>query len=266
MDNKIQGAEEIEALQIPLLGIAPQIDAGRTNSRTLLLDSRHADSAFGESVRRLRSGLLISRSGMPPQVLLVSSASPGEGKSTLALNLAASLSQYDKKVLLVEADLRRPVLRRRLGLEATGGLSVLLSNREAEAGVMVLPDNPNLHLLPGGPTPPYPAELLGSPRMHALMEQWRSEYDFIVVDSPPVLPVTDAQLLEEMADATVLLARVGFTTRAALSRAYNLLLLHRKDAARPAIGVLLNFVARRSSAYYGYYGYYGGKKYEYQQG
>jgi succinoglycan biosynthesis transport protein ExoP len=266
VDNKIQGAEEVEALQIPLLGISPQIEANKTSSNALMLDSRHADSAFGESVRRLRSGLLISRSGTPPQVLLVSSASPGEGKSTLSLSLAISLSQYEKKVLLVEADMRRPVLCRRLGLQQTDGLSVLLSDREAATAILPAENNPNLYLLPAGPTPPYPAELLGSPRMHTLMDEWRSEFDFIVVDSPPVLPVTDAQLLEEMADATVLLARVGFTTRAALERAYKLLLMHRKDQARPAIGVLLNFVARRSSAYYGYYGYYGGKKYEYQQG
>ena len=266
VDNKIQGADEVEALQIPLLGISPQIEASKTSSHALMLDSRHADSAFGESVRRLRSGLLISRSGTPPQVLLVSSASPGEGKSTLSLSLAISLSQYEKKVLLVEADMRRPVLCRRLGLQQTDGLSVLLSDREAPTAILPAANNPNLYLLPAGPTPPYPAELLGSPRMHTLMDEWRSEFDFIVVDSPPVLPVTDAQLLEEMADATVLLARVGFTTRAALERAYKLLLTHRKDQARPAIGVLLNFVARRSSAYYGYYGYYGGKKYEYQQG
>jgi capsular exopolysaccharide synthesis family protein len=203
---------------------------------------------------------------MPPQVLLVSSASPEEGKSTLALNLAASLSQFEKRVLLVEADMRRPVLRRRLGLEGTDGLSTLLSDREAANSLVSVPNNPNLYLLPAGPVPPYPAELIGSQRMHALVEQWRTEFDFIVLDSPPVLPVTDAQLLEEMADATVLLARVGLTTRVALERAYKLLLLHRKDAARPAIGVLLNFVPRRSSAHYGYYGYYGGKKYQYQQG
>ena len=266
VDNKIQGTEDVEALQIPLLGISPQIEASQSGPRAIMLDSRHADMAFGESVRRLRSGLLIARSGTPPQVLLMSSPSPGEGKSTLSLNLAISLSQYEKKVLLVEADMRRPVLRRRLGLEGTDGLSVLLSDREAAAGIVPAPNNPNLYFLPAGPAPPYPADLLGSPRMHSLMEEWRSEFDFIVVDSPPVLPVTDAQLLEEMADATVLLARVGVTTRAALGRAYNLLLTHRKDAARPAIGVLLNFVTRRSSAYYGYYGYYGGKKYEYQQG
>jgi capsular exopolysaccharide synthesis family protein len=264
VDNKIQDAEEIEAMQIPVLGIAPQIEGSKTGPHAIMLDSPHA--AFGESVRRLRSGLLISCSGRPPQVLLVSSASPGEGKSTLALNLAASLSQFDKKVLLVEADMRRPVLRRRLGLEGSDGLSTLLSDREAASGMVAVPNSPNLQIIPGGPVPPYPAELLGSHRMQTLMEEWRAEFDFIVVDSPPVLPVVDSQLLEELADATVLLARVGFTTRAALQRAYKLLLMHRKDPARPAIGVLLNFVPRRSSAHYGYYGYYGSKKYEYQQG
>jgi Mrp family chromosome partitioning ATPase len=97
------------------------------------------------------------------------------------------------------------------------------------------------------------------------MEDWRAEFDFVVLDSPPVLPVTDSQLLAELADAVVLLARVGFTTKPALERAYKLLFMHRKDPERPAIGVLLNFVSRRSSAYYGYYGYYGSKKYDYQQ-
>src|ERR1700744_1109347 len=154
--------------------------------------------------------------------------------------------------------MRRPVLRRRLGLEGQDGLSVLLSDRDAGSSIHTTPNNPNLHLIPGGPVPPYPSELLGSQRMHTLMQEWREEFDFIVVDSPPVLPVTDAQLLEEMADATVLLARAGITTRAALERAYKLLLMHRKDPERPAIGVLLNFVPLRSAAYYGYYGYYGG--------
>lgn len=264
VDNKIQGADEIEALQIPLLGIAPQIEA-KSGSRAIMLDPRHADGAFGESVRRLRSGLLISCSGRPPQVLLVSSGSPGEGKSTVALNLAASLSQYDKKVLLVEADMRRPVLRQRLGMEGTDGLSGALSDRDAAPQIVPVPNNPNLYFLPGGHVPPYPAELLGSQRMLTLMDEWRAEFDFIVLDSPPVLPVTDSQLLAELADAVVLLARVGFTTKPALERAYKLLFMHRKDPARPAIGVLLNFVSRRSSAYYGYYGYYGSKKYDYQQ-
>ena len=156
VDNKIQGTEDVEALQIPLLGISPQIEASQTGPRAIMLDSRHTDMAFGESVRRLRSGLLIARSGTPPQVLLMSSPSPGEGKSTLSLNLAISLSQYEKKVLLVEADMRRPVLRRRLGLEGTDGLSVLLSDREAAAGIVPAPNNPNLYFLACGTSAPVP--------------------------------------------------------------------------------------------------------------
>jgi succinoglycan biosynthesis transport protein ExoP len=252
VDNKVQGSEEIEASEMPLLGIVPQLESNKTLPSAIIPDSQHP--AFGESVRGLRSQLLISRSTKPPQVLLITSASPGEGKSTIALNLAASLSKFGKKVLLVEADMRRPVLCRRLGLKRTDGLSALLSDREAKSPIFEAPDNPNLYILPGGALPPYPAELLGSQRMQTLIEEWRTEFDFIVLDSPPVLPVVDSLLLEEMADATVLLAR-----------AYKLLLMHRKDPARPAIGILLNFVSIRSAAYYGYFGYYGGKKYQYEQ-
>jgi len=260
VDNKIQGAEEIEALQIPLLGIVPQIETKRLGSQGIVIESKH--SAFGEAVRGLRSALLISRSGTPPQVLMVCSASPGEGKSTLALNLAISLSQFDRKVLLLEADMRRPVLRKRMGLEGTGGLSNILSNREAAHGIMSLPGHPNLHVLPAGPPPPYPTELLASQRMQIVLEEWRTEFDFIVVDSPPILPVTDSLILQEQVDATVLLARTGATTRAAFGRAYKLLLMHQKDPAKATIGALLNFVPLRSAAYYGYY---GGSQSEYQQ-
>jgi capsular exopolysaccharide synthesis family protein len=263
VDNKIQGIEQIEALQIPLLGIMPQREITPNGPDAIIINAQH--TAFGESVRGLRSQLLISRSTQPPQVLLVSSPSPGEGKSTIALNLAASLSHFNKKVLLVEADMRRPVLKRRLGLEGTGGLSVLLSDRDAPSGITQTANDPNLFVLPAGPLPPYPAELIGSQRMAELVTEWRAKFDFIVVDSPPVLPVVDSQLLQELADATILLARIGATTTAALERSYKLMLMHRKNPATPAIGVLLNFVSLRSSAYYGYYGYYGGKKYEYQQ-
>jgi capsular exopolysaccharide synthesis family protein len=257
VDNKIQGSEEIEASEMP------QLEANTNRTSAIISDVQHP--TFGESVRGLRSQLLISRSANPPQVLLVTSGGPGEGKSTVALNLAVSLSRFGKKVLLVEADMRRPVLRRRLGLEGSDGLSALLSDREAASPILAIPDHPNLSILPGGALPPYPAELLGSPRMQSLIEEWRAEFDFIVLDSPPALPVVDSLLLEEMADATVLIARVGSTTRPALARAYKLLLMHRKDPARPAIGILLNFVPIRSAAYYGYFGYYGGKKYQYEQ-
>jgi capsular exopolysaccharide synthesis family protein len=206
----------------------------------------------------------LSRSAAPPKVLLVTSGSPGEGKSTVSFNLAASLSQLGKKVLLVEVDLRRPTLRFRLKLTNTAGLSPLLSGQQTEVQTLSLPEYPNLHILLAGPVPPYPAELLGSAQMRSFVAQWEQEYDFVVMDCPPVLPVTDVRLLIGMSDACILIARTGMTTRLAIQRAYRLLVPHTKNPELPAVGVLLNAISVRSAAYYGYYGYYGGKKYEYR--
>lgn len=263
IDNKVQGTEEVEAMGLPLLGLVPQIKGEGFARPSAVLDARY--SAFNESVRRLRSTLLISRSGKPPQVLVVTSGSPREGKSTLSLALAISLTQLDKKVLLLEADMRRPVLRLRTGIALNGGLSVLLTDREATIAPTPYAGFQNLFLMPAGPIPPYPAELLGSERMRSLVKEWTAEYDFVVMDCPPVLPVSDVQLLESLADATILVARAGLTSRVSLNRAYQLLYPHVKDPGTPAIGVVLNSVSQQSAAYYGYYGYHGNKDYEYNQ-
>jgi capsular exopolysaccharide synthesis family protein len=261
IDNKIQGTEEIEALHFPLVGLVPQVNANEKSVSPIMIDSQHP--AFGEAIRGLRSTLLMSRNDRPPQVILVVSASPGEGKSTISLNLAASFAQFNKKILLIEADLRRPVHLKRFGMKSTGGLSVFLSDRDAPVATESLPDSPNLQFVPAGPVPPYPAELLGSDRMKMLLAQWREEFDFIIVDCPPILPVTDSRILQELADTTLLLVRAGSTTRVALRRAYLLMAQHVKDPANPGIGIILNAISSKSAAYYGYYGYYGGKRYEY---
>ncbi|AXC12931.1 Tyrosine-protein kinase EpsD [Acidisarcina polymorpha] len=263
LDGSIQGTEDIEAMNLPVLGLVPQIKLDEAQPGKLLLDSEY--SVYGEAVRGLRSTLLESHSGKQAQVLLVTSSSPREGKSALALNLAVSQAQFKKKVLLVEADMRRPVLRKILGLSGTEGLSDLLGNPEATVAPQILPDHMNLHCLPAGPIPAHPAEMLGSERMQFLMREWRRDYDFIVLDCPPVLPVTDAQYLEGMADATFLVARAGSTSKIALQRAYQLLYRHVKDPQNPRIGVVLNFISLRSAAYYGYYGYRGDPKYEYEK-
>jgi len=259
IDNKVRGTDEIESGNLPLLGMVPQVNNLESTGKLLMLETR--TSEFSEAVRRLRSSLLISRSGNPPQILLVSSGSPGEGKSTLSLNLASALAQYQKKVLLVEADMRRPVMKVRLGLHTNSGLSVLLANHSSDVAPEALENQPGLYVMPAGPTPPFPSELLGSPTLHALIKRWRQEFDFVVIDSPPVLPVTDVQILVAVADSTVLVARAGSTTRVGLQRAYSMLVQHVKDQSQPSIGVLLNGVATRSAAYYGYYGTYGYKNY-----
>jgi capsular exopolysaccharide synthesis family protein len=263
LDNKIQGTEEIEAMGLPVLGLVPQIKMDDTAPGVLLLNSEY--SVFGEAVRGLRSTLLESHTGKQVQVLLVTSSSPREGKSALALNLAISQAQFNKKVLLVEADMRRPVLRKILGLSGSDGLSDLLSNPKATVAPQMLPDHLNLHCMPAGSVPQYPSELLGSERMKFLVREWRADYDFIVLDCPPVLPVTDTQYLEGLADATFLVARAGATSKIALQRSYQLLFRHVKDPQNPRIGVVLNFISLRSAAYYGYYGYYGDAKYEYEK-
>jgi capsular exopolysaccharide synthesis family protein len=262
IDNKIQGTEEIEALHFPLVGLVPQVTANEKSVSPIMIDSQHP--AFGEAIRGLRSTLLMSRNDRPPQVILVVSPSPGEGKSTVSLNLAASFAQFNKKILLIEADLRRPVHLKRFGIKNTGGgLSVFLSDRDAPVTTDSLSGIANLQFVPAGPVPPYPAELLGSDRMKVLMEQWREEFDFIIVDCPPILPVTDSRILQELADTTLLLVRAGSTTRVALRRAYSLMAQHVKDPTNPGIGIILNAISAKSAAYYGYYGYYGGKRYEY---
>ncbi len=262
-DDKIQGIEQIEAMGLPVLGLVPQIEMDDTAPGALLLDSGY--SVFGEAVRGLRSTLLESHTGRQVQVLLVTSSGPREGKSSLALNLAVSQAQFNKKVLLVEADMRRPVLRKILGLGGLDGLSDILANPGSTVSPHLLPNYRDLHCLPAGAVPGHPAELLGSERMQSLMREWRRDYDFIVLDCPPVLPVTDAQYLEGMADATFLVARTGQTSKIALQRAYDLLLRHVKDPHNPRIGVVLNFISPRSATYYGYYGYKGDLEHEFEK-
>jgi len=264
VDNKIRGTEEIENMGLPLLGVVPLFSAADLSEKIIAVDSR--SSAFNEAIRALRSALLIARSGKPPQVLLVTSGSPTEGKSTLALNLAAAFAHYKKKVLLLEADMRRPVLKKRLRLETTGGLSTLLADQSESVGPEMIPDHPDLYIMPAGPTPPYPSELLGAAPLESILTHWCQEFDFVVIDAPPILPVTDGQILIAHADATILIARAGKTSRVGLQRAYKLLLPHAKDPAQPAIGVLLNGISSRSAAYYGYYGNYGYTNYYHSGG
>jgi polysaccharide biosynthesis transport protein len=265
IDNKILSTDEIEGMHLPLLGILPEVKSSDFASSPVLLD-KIASSSFGESVRSLRSALLISRGRALPKFVVVTSGSPGEGKSTVSLNLAAALAHYNKRVLLVEADMRRPVLPSRLHLNPAEGFSLLLSDLSAGPfETAPLSDYPSLFILPAGPPPPYPSELLGSSDLSAIFELWGQNYDFVIIDSPPVLPVTDVQILMPFADSTVLVARAGKTARVALQRSYKLLVPHAQNPARPSIGVLLNCVSTRSAAYYGYYGNYGHRSY-YQSG
>jgi capsular exopolysaccharide synthesis family protein len=187
----------------------------------------------------------------PVQLLALTSPGPGEGKSTTAANLAVALALGGHKTLLIDADLRRPLLHRAFGLVHEPGLTDVLVGRAA-AREAIRPDViERLDVLPAGSSPPNPSELLGSDAMHALIAEVRQTYDYIVVDTPPVLPVTDATVISTVADATILAIRSGETEETSATRALDQL---KRVNARVA-GVVLNGVDTRRDRHYAYYKY-----------
>lgn len=164
-------------------------------------------SVISEAFRSLRTAVLFSTPGAPPKVILLTSATSGEGKSVTTLNLAATLAESGSRVLLIDADLRRPTCHRSLGTSNARGLSSFLSGQATLAEVIVPLERPRLDFLPAGPTPPNPAELVGSARMRDALAGMREEYEFVLIDSPPVVPVTDGVVLSREADAVVLVVK-----------------------------------------------------------
>ncbi|HUS07946.1 MAG TPA: CpsD/CapB family tyrosine-protein kinase, partial [Bryobacteraceae bacterium] len=181
---------------------------------------------------------------------------PQEGKSTTSVNLGIVLAQKGGKVLIVDADMRRPNIHRTFGVGSTAGLSTILAGSDTFEQVSIISSIlPNLTILPAGPTPPQPSEMLGSPMMVELVAQWAKDFDHVIIDSPPVLSVTDAVLLSSVADAVILVIRSGQTTKEALRRSRNLL----AQVNARVLGIVMNAVDLRSPD--GYYYYYGGKYY-----
>ena len=220
-------------------------------------------SAYSEELRGLRTAILLARGGSPPKVILVTSSVSGEGKSTLAANLATLLAQQGKRVLLVDADLRRPILHSIFGLPNSAGLSNLLTNEVAPGEVfshlLSIEKVPGLVLLPAGQIPPYPSELLGSAQMSTLMSAWRERFDFIILDGAPVLPVTDSVVFAPLADQILLLARHGLTERPLLEKSFRLL---QSRTPATSIGVVVNAIKRSAQPYAYSYGYgYGSHAY-----
>jgi succinoglycan biosynthesis transport protein ExoP len=273
-DRSITSMAEVEQLLgTPRLSVIPLIEPRFTFPRLLRgrahtarsRDEQRAswelqavgapNSPFSESLRILRASLMLARSSVPPQVVLVTSTGAGEGKSTIALNLAAVLAQQGSRVLLVDADLRNPALHRLVGVAESPGLSAALSSDSVQTGPYQLRRLPTLALLCAGRRPPFPSELIASQRMERLLAEWRIEYDFIVLDSPPVLPVADALVLSQTADATLLVTRPGVTAKESLARGYRALSLQMPQEA--VLGVVLNGVRGSSTDYYEYYGYRG---------
>jgi capsular exopolysaccharide synthesis family protein len=262
LDTGLHNIQEIETvMEMPSLAIIPQarradveqMAAMSTPERNIHVLTQ-PKSQFTEAFRALRTSLLLATAGQPPKFILFTSAMPSEGKTTMATNLACILAQSGVPVLLLDADLRRSNIHHRFGLTGKLGLTTVLAGTSTlEEAVQRVPEAPNMDILPSGPVPPFPTEMLSSEAMRALMERLGKVYTHVVIDSPPVLSVTDAVVMGRMVDAVVLVVRHGKESKNVMRRARDIL----ARSGAPVAGLVLNAVDVNSPDYYGYYGYLG---------
>jgi polysaccharide biosynthesis transport protein len=277
MDNTVRTTEQAQIISmLPSLGMIPlgsKFSSNGTGGKRLsltaasqeaveLVTQSRPQSQMAESYRALRTSLLLSSLGAPPKAIMVTSARPQEGKTTTAINSAIVLAQKGVRVLLVDADLRRPSVHKTLGMGPRSGLSnVLTGSATLEQTITVSPILPNLFILPAGTPPPNPAELLASSQMKDVIDELREQFDHVVIDTPPTLSVTDAVVLSPRVDAIILVIRSGQTTKQALRRARDILM----QVNAHVTGVLLNAVDLTSPDYYYYYEYQGKYSHYYQE-
>jgi len=287
INNKIESVEDIDRyLRLPALGVIPLLEgtgkgrrllgsgkalAGSSSALpnlsggNLILTQVEANSSMAESYRQLRTSLLLSSAGHAPRTILFTSSQPAEGKTTTAVNTAISLAQTGAAVLVVDADLRRPRVHRIFSLKNTSGLSNFLAG-EGDLSSQIQIAMPNLYVLPVGPLPPNPAELLGSARMKQVVETLAANFDHVIIDSPPVASFADSLILSSMVEGVVLVIKGGMTPREMAQRTQ----AHLLGVGARILGVVINQIKLQPHDYY-YYStyysryYYGGDKDEEEQ-
>ena len=272
MDNTIKSPDDVETLaRLPSLAVVPAfVESNGNRSRVSLLKGHSSNghekrielvaqhlpkSQMSEAFRALRTALLLSQADHPPQVILVTSALPREGKTTAAANLAVTLAQLGDRTLLIDADLRKPGVGRLLNLGSGkyAGLSSYLAGVSSLDLVTIQhPAIPNLSAIPTGPLPPNPADLLSSHKLTDAIAELRTKFKFIVIDSPPIMAATDAVILSVKADGVLLVVRSGETPKEAFTRTRDLLL----SVKCHLLGVVLNAVDSSAPDYYYSYRYY----------
>ncbi|NJN19738.1 MAG: polysaccharide biosynthesis tyrosine autokinase, partial [Oscillochloris sp.] len=241
-DNRLHTPDHIAKLvQLPILANIPRI--GRRARKGCCNGSTPA----GESFRQLRTNLTLLRNGDTPKTIIVTSAEPGEGKTLVAANLAYSLSQLGRRVLVIDADLRLPTLHTIFNVENRVGLGNVLHEQATLEDAVAVSSSHNLHVIPSGSSAANPADLLSSTQFHALLQRLAERYDAVVIDSPAYLAVADANILTRLADAVLFVVRCAWSNRHSVQSAYGQMAL----ADAPLLGVVANGTGRnRSYAYY----------------
>ena len=258
MDTRMRDSKQIQdLLGVPAIAIVPQTnwktkgaEPDPSTGPEILWDAR---SSFAESMRIFRTSIQLSSTSRESRVIAITSCQPGEGKSTLSMNLAAALAQGGKKAALIDTDMRRPSVYWRLGLSERKGLSEYLTGLEPlDAIIETHKALPSLDVIPSGICPPLPADLLASDQMKKFVEELRNRYEYVIFDTPPALSVTDPLIVASMADGLVLVIRQGYCTRGMLTRASEVF----RDVGVKVYGFVLNGVDASLPEYYGYLGYY----------
>ncbi len=278
LDDTVRSTEEVERLlHLPALAVIPSASgaSGRrlasapgalqkrngNNGNPELLMNVDSHSPLAESYRHLRTSVLLSTAGRAPKSLLVTSSLPGEGKTTTAVNTAVSLAQTGARVVIIDADMRRPRLRSIFGLTDGAGLSSILSSEVSEEDMLrlvVKEEETGLNILTSGPIPPNPAELIGSDQMRRLLDVLQREFTHVVIDSPPITSFTDGVLISTMVDGVLLVVHGGKSSRHVVKRSRQLL----NDVGSKIFGVVLNNVSIQSQDYYYYQRYYSTRNYK----
>ena len=267
LDNTLKSSEDVtQHLGLPALGVVPSLggiekaargkfgffgEAGKRTSPHLVQSTEELHQARSlEAYRSLRTALLLSHSGNPPQAILVTSALPGEGKSTTVANIAVALAQTGSRTLIVDLDMREPKLAEAFGISSEQGMSTFLSGNSDVSSQIHETGVPNLFLVPAGPRAPNPAELISSERMFTGMLLMREYFTYVVIDTPPVMELSDALAASPHADGVILVAKGGKTPRKTVQRAAESLI----QVGAKLFGVLVNDVPIDKTSY-GYRGY-----------
>jgi polysaccharide biosynthesis transport protein len=245
-DNTIKNPDDVRRLDLPFLAMVPSVSQGSGTLPSKALALRNPDGHLAEAYRVLRTNLIFSMPADKGRVVIVSSANPGEGKTTTAANLAAALSMNGAKVLVLDADLRRPTLHQHLGVQKAPGLSDVIVGRNQPADVIQATRYKGLYVLPCGHAAPNPAELLDSNAMRDIVGGLKHHYDWVLVDTPPILAMADTPILCPIADGVLLVLAAEVTLRPAIERARDQILA----VGGKVTGAVLNKVDLKRNSYY----------------